>query len=239
MLSIIRYCISVYLALLLAQFAQAQEKTTTTTKPKAIPKPKIDYSPSALRVGTDIISLVKTGQTFKGWELNGDIDFSRYYLAVDVGSWAKNLTLNNGNYTNGGTYFRLGIDVNFLTNDPDRNMFFLGFRVGHSLFHETLTYQATSPLFSPANYQLSNGSVSGGWGELTTGLRVKIWKGLWMGYTARMKFAPGTKGNSATLAPYDMPGYGIVQNKPWWGFNYQVFWRFAWRKLPPVVVKKD
>jgi len=31
-----------------------------------------------------------------------------------------------------------------------------------------------------------------------------------------------------------MPGYGIVSNRVWWGFNYQLFWKFAWKKDKPV-----
>jgi hypothetical protein len=27
-----------------------------------------------------------------------------------------------------------------------------------------------------------------------------------------------------------MPGYGIIEEAPYWGFNYQLFWRFAWKK---------
>ncbi len=174
----------------------------------------------------------------KGWEVNGDVDLSNYYLVADIGSWAKDLTVTNGNYNNSGAYFRAGVDINLLANDPDKNMFFFGFRVGHSQFRETLSYQSTSPLFSPMTYQLSNGNVKGDWAELTTGLRVKVWKGFWMGYTARMKFAASVKGNNPGLIPFDMPGYGIIHNSPWWGFNYQVFWRFNWKKDVVIPIKK-
>ena len=236
--STIRYFISIGLLLLTCCFGFSQAKEAT----KKIPKPKKDFSPTGIRVGTDLIDLGKTfsGKTFQGWEVNGDIDLANYYLTADIGSWSKDVLLSNGEYSNGGNYFRIGADINLLGKDPDKNMFFFGFRYGRSMFHESLTYTATSSpptLFPPATYQVSNGSVSGGWAELTSGLRVKIWKSLWMGYTARLKFAPGTKGNDPSLATYDMPGYGIISNKPWWGFNYQVFWRFAWKKGKPVEKK--
>jgi len=210
-------------------------------KKKETKLPPPSYVPTGIRIGTDLIDLGKTysGKTFKGWEMNADIDFFKYYLALDIGNWAKNLSLNNGAYSNFGNYYRVGVDVNFLGKDPDRNMFFLGFRVGHSQFNESLSYLATSTyLFLPASIQTSNGNVKGGWGEVTSGLRVKIWKGLWMGYTARLKLAPNTKGSNPAMAPFDMPGYGIVHNKPWWGFNYQVFWRFAWKKDKVIPIKK-
>ncbi len=235
MLSISKYFISACAIFFSFSAAHAQQKKVTPRPPK------IDYTPTGIRIGTDLIDLGKTysGKTFKGWEVNGDIDFSKYYLAVDIGSWAKNVSLNNGTYNNSGNYYRVGIDVNFLGNDPDKNMFFLGFRVGRSQFNESLSYLATSPrLFASSSGQVSNGSVSGGWGEVTCGLRVKIWKGLWMGYTARLKLAPSIKGAHPALAPYDMPGYGIVQKNPWWGFNYQLFWRFAWKKDVVLPAKK-
>lgn len=204
--------------------------------PKKSVKPKKDFTPTGIRVGTDLIDLGKTftGKSFQGWEINGDIDLANYYLVADIGSWSKDLSLSNGTYTNGGAYYRLGVDINLLGKDPDKNMFFFGFRYGRSLFHESVNYTTLPNIFPASTYQVSNGSVSGGWGELTSGLRVKVWKGFWMGYTARMKFAPGTKGSNTAMAPYDMPGYGLVSNKPWWGFNYQVFWKFAWKKDKPV-----
>src|SRR5579859_1475100 len=196
-----RYFISACFVFFVVELASAQKKDVL----------KKDFTPTGIRLGTDLIDIGKTlsGNTFRGWELNGDIDLSNYYLAVDIGSWAKNVTLNNGNYSNSGAYYRAGIDVNFLGKDPDKNMFFLGFRVGRAVFNESLTYDATSPVFNPVTYRVSNGRVTGGWAEVTTGLRVKVWRGLWMGYTARMKFAPSTKGNSPGFVPYDMPGYGI------------------------------
>jgi Domain of unknown function (DUF6048) len=231
MLSTIRFFISAYL-IFFAFLAHGQEKK--------VAKPKKDYSPTGFRVGTDLIDIGKTisGNTFTGWEVNGDVDFHNYYLTVDVGTWGKDILIKNGDYTNSGTYYRVGIDVNFLGNDPDKNMFFLGFRAGHSSFNESVTYLTTPPhLFSPLNTTSTNPSASGSWGELTTGLRVKIWKGLWLGYTARMKFAPSVHG-SPHFATYDMPGYGVIQNSPWWGFNYQIFWRFAWRKDKVIPAKK-
>ncbi len=234
MLSTIKYIISV--GFIFFSFSAVHGQIKKKTKP-----PKISYAPTGVRVGTDLIDLGKTfaGKTFKGWEVNGDIDFSKYHLAVDIGTWAKDLSLSNGSYSNSGNYYRVGIDVNFLGKDPDKNMFFLGFRVGHSQFNESLSYLNTSPsLFSSAQVQTSNGNVRGGWGEVTSGLRVKVWKGLWMGYTARLKLSPSIKGNNAALAPYDMPGYGVIQKDPWWGFNYQLFWRFALKKEVVIPIKK-
>lgn len=223
-------------SILLVGFCNAQDQppendTTQAQKPKPPKVPK-DFRPTGIRVGTDIISIIKstTQKNFSGWEINGDVDFANYFGVLDIGGWSRNFVMPNGEYQNGGTYFRIGADVNFLGKDPDHNMFFFGVRYGRSSFHESLSYHETLPLYGLVTHTINNPSVTGSWFELTTGLRVKVWKEFWMGYTARMKFAATTKGQSPGMGPYDMPGYGPIQQAPWWGFNYQLFWRFPIRK---------
>jgi hypothetical protein len=226
---------------LMAQNEQPKQGPDEESKKdqKKPPKPKADYRPTGIRIGTDLISLIKsnTQKDFTGWEMNADVDFSNYFLTLDVGNWGRDYTLLNGNYKNSGNYFRIGADINFLQKDPDHNMFFLGLRYGRSSFSESLTYQETLPIFGTQTHIDANPSVTGSWVELTTGLRVKVWKGFWMGYTARMKLAANTSGATPALSPYDMPGYGLIQQSPWWGFNYQVFWRIPIRKEPAPAVK--
>lgn len=189
------------------------------------------YLPTGLRIGTDVLSIVRSyaGEKFDGWEVNADVDFYKYYLAVDYGSWSRHLTLPTGNYENDGTYFRVGADVNFLAKDPDRNMVFLGLRYGQSSFSEHLNYESTDVNYGILQHELVNSNMTGRWGEVTTGLRVNLWKGLGMGYTVRLKFMPRTQGGGE-LVPYEIPGYGLAANKIYWGFNYQIFWRIPFRK---------
>ena len=189
------------------------------------------FAPSGLRIGTDLITLSKGQLTdkFNGWEVNADVDFYRYFLAIDYGLWERSLAIKNGAYQNNGNYWRIGVDVNFLLKDPDRNMFFLGFRYAGSSFDESLTYQYTDVNFGTVFNQLNNNARKAHWGELVSGLRVKIWRGLWMGYTGRMKFGSGQRGVKQ-FDTYEIPGYGTLAKDLYWGFNYQIFWRLEWRK---------
>lgn len=198
------------------------------------------YLPTGIRLGTDLITLGK-GQfsnKFNGWELNGDVDFNRYHVAVDYGSWGRSLALKNGLYENDGRYWRVGVDVNFLLKDPDRNMFFLGFRYAGTKFNEVLVYEYTDATFGLVNLPLKNTDRTARWGELVTGLRVKIWRELWMGYTGRLKFSVKERG-AKSFDTYDIPGYGTLAKDIYWGFNYQIFWRFAWKKNPGPLRNKD
>ena len=202
-----------------------------------------NYIPTGIRIGTDIISIVKSQveNNFSGWEVNADVDFYRYYLAVDYGSSSRTfLSDTSGSYSNDGTYWRAGVDVNFLTKDPERNMFFIGARYARATFSQNLNvlaYNAFTKEHEDLSY--SEPGVNARWFELTTGLRVKIWRMIWMGYTGRFKF--GLKyDDTENIIPADVPGYGWTHKDSYWGFNYQIFFRIPVRKTPPVeyVVKK-
>jgi hypothetical protein len=202
------------------------------------------FIPTGVRFGTDALAIARTSydDTFEGWEVNADADFGRFYLAVDYGNWGRTHAYEkndeNGFYTNDGSYWRAGIDVNFLTKDPEKNMFFIGARYGRSTFSEHLTFNRADTLWGPINADLKNLNIKASWFELTTGIRVKIWKMIWMGYTARFKFGLNMP-EDGELVPHDVPGYGSTDKESTWGFNYQVFIRIPVRKQPvPLSQKK-
>ncbi|WP_133259530.1 DUF6048 family protein [Pseudochryseolinea flava] len=224
-----KYFHSIAILLFVTVGVSAQTKTDTTETKK---KPT-SFVPTGVRVGTDLIAIGMTRyvDSYKGWEVNADVDFSRYYLAVDVGSWSRDYDNGAEIYSNNGNYFRIGGDVNFLLKDPDRNMFFLGLRYGRSKFSESLQVNKIDSMWNnnPVNERYSNSNSNGSWFELTTGIRVKIWKVIWMGYTARLKFGLTTN-EDGNLIPHDIPGYGRTDKNVAWGFNYQIFVRIPVRR---------
>lgn len=230
-LSILKYIISSILLLLIVVLAPAQSKKDAATDSLR----KLHW-PTGIRIGTDMIAIGKSifNSPLESWEVNADVDFGRYYLALDYGNWSRTETLFNGDYKNEGAYWRVGVDINFLLKDPDKNMVFIGFRYGQAMYDEYLNYSFTTTGFGDQQRDLSNADARGSWGEMTAGLRVKIWKELWMGYTARMKFLPGTRG-IGSLETYDLPGYGIASDNVYWGFNYQLFWRIPFKTQKQIV----
>src|SRR6478735_1992066 len=193
MRSILKYCISIFFLfvfLVSRGQQQAQEQDTTEVEEVKIPdslRVRPSYIPTGVRIGTDLIQGIKgyKNATFDGWEVNADIDFYRYYLTVDYGRWAQIENVPNGRYDNDGKYFRVGVDVNMLKRDPDRNMLFLGLRYAHSSFSDSVSYLVTDGIYGDRQKSLVNTNLTADWMELTTGLRVKIWKFFWMGYTIR------------------------------------------------------
>ena len=200
---------------------------------------KNKYLPTGIRVGIDAVPFAQSRlqDNFTGWEFEGDIDFYRYYLTLESGGSRRNLSSDSTSYANDGTYWRVGVDVNFLTTDPDRNVFFLGARYGRAQFAESMSVFTYDPIWGYLSDNFYHSGVRASWVELTAGLRVKIWKIFWLGYTGRLKFGLSTKGSSEMLS-YDVPGFGRTDKETTWGFNYYVMLRLPLRKAPPPPVRK-
>lgn len=227
-----KYIFSALLVLpLVIQAQDVPPKKTAADTVKVPPKEKNRFLPTGLRVGVDALSLIRsqTSEKFTGWEVNSDLELNRYYLAFDYGKWSSQIPLKNGYYDNNGKYFRIGADVNFLLKDPDKNMLFLGVRFARSHFTDSASYTVPDASYDTLRTFAVNQGVDARWTEITGGLRVKIWKWLWMGYTARFKFSLKTEGDTF-LKAYDVPGYGLTVKPNTWGFNYQIFIRVPLRK---------
>lgn len=214
------------------------EASSQTADSLEVNKVRNKYFPTGIRIGTDVISLVKTRaqDNFRGWEVNGEMDFSRYYLALEYGKWGRNFNADSASYSNNGRYWRAGIDVNFLTKDPDRNVFFLGARYGRSVFSELMTVTSYDPIWGSLSDTFYHSDVKAWWLELTTGLRVKMWKFFWIGYTGRFKFALTTD-DTEEMLPHDVPGFGRTDKETTWGFNYYLMVRIPIRKAPAPQVQ--
>jgi hypothetical protein len=203
----------------------------TTASAQKADTVKNSFIPTGIRIGFDAVTWVKSivQDDFKGYEFNADIDFHRYFLTMDVGHWERMFKSSSDEYDSEGHYMRIGIDINFLKKDEEKNMFFFGTRYGWSTFSDRITLNVIDPVWGTQQVSFANNNIKAGWIELTTGLRVKMYKFFWMGYTARYKFGLNTKGDKI-LSPADIPGYGRTDKNSTWGFNYQLLFRIPIKK---------
>jgi hypothetical protein len=123
----------------------------------------------------------------------------------------------------------VGADVNFIHNDKSGNVAFFGLRYGRSIFSEELQSVVNDPVWGHAIVSDTNTAVPAGWVEMVGGIKVRIFKIVWLGYTARYKFFLRTK-NTSSMEPHDVPGYGRTDGNTSWGFNYQVLVNLPLRK---------
>jgi hypothetical protein len=224
--------------ILIIPVALSAQKADSVQRADTVKQGKKDFIPTGIRFGTDLISLIRTqtDEGFSGYEYNADIDFYRYFLTVEYGKWQKKFSSDVDTYSNDGDYMRVGVDINFLKKDPDKNMFFFGGRYAWGTYSEVFSTPVIDPVWTNQTVTYSSTDVSSRWVEITTGLRVKMFKFLWMGYTARYKFALKTNEPDG-FTSYDVPGYGKTAEKTTWGFNYQLLFRIPIRKTKRTVLK--
>lgn len=196
-----------------------------------------DFRPTELKLSYDLIPPGETvfGALKKGHHFQASIDFYNYFLVAEYGlSSIARGSDTTFRYSNDGWYWRIGPEVNFLKNDTKGNSLTFGLRFARSYFSDEITFEATDSPFSSITVREGNNNAVATWGELTTGLNVNVWKGLYMGYTIRYKIFRDVDG-IGDFSPYDIPGWGQYRNKSAAGFSYFIGWIIPLREKFPEV----
>jgi hypothetical protein len=193
--------------------------------------PKSFFIPTGVRIGTDLVALGVNvfGNTRERYEFQADIDFHRIYLVGSYGLNKFEIREEDFDYSNDGSYFRVGLDADFLKFDPDHNTLTFGLRYARASYTETLKTRLTSPIYGYYEQDLTNEAVTARWFEMTTSLRVMVLKNLYMGYTFRIQLNRKVLGAS-TFRSYDIPGFGRAEFDNRWAFNYFLAYRIPWRE---------
>lgn len=206
-----------------AQEMEVEEKNTIV--PDSL---KPSYTPTGIRLGIDAFAL---GQTILNDEISSllfmaDIDFDRYFLVTEYGNYARTRSGENAIYEVDGSYYRIGVDINFLKNDPDNSMLSFGIRYGNANFNDRAEVNFSNNLYPNQTVVFENAGLSADWFELVAGLKVPVWK-FWMGYNLRVKFGVDEFKDNR-FSSYEVPGYGLAAEKDYWEFNYFVMYRIEW-----------
>jgi len=226
---IFRYIISLWLLCPVVLFGQSATVNLTTDSLKW-------NSFIALNGGVDVISAGKT--IFKDdveW-LNffANAEFYRFAVTAEYGRESR--TFDNGTdvYNTQGSYYRAGVDFNFLYKDPDKSALFLGVRYSINSFTDDLTYTIPNPFWGDQQNMLENDRLSADWFELVGGIKVKLFQAVWLGYTGRFKFAVDTFEDEVLIPSY-LPGYGQAAKRSTWEFNYWLIIRLPFHKSTEAV----
>jgi hypothetical protein len=217
-------------------------------------------------------------------EVMADASFgdNRYFLTADIGYWEANRVkpssinrkaVNGFQYENTGAYFRVGFEYNLMRRYFNNESLTVGVRYGQAFFGHTLKYSFVNDSLwnvkvdtaaPPPNGVMMQRGLSANWFELTTGLRVNIWKNIFVGYTIRLMFLGDVKGdevpvsrsfeflNTQDVPPYEpfksfvgsgamianeIPGYGNTEDSFKLGFGFFAAYQIPLRKRPVVVLK--
>jgi len=189
------------------------------------------WSPTMFRLGYDLLGPLQNAisRSRGGWELTGEVDLNKFYVIAEYGNEHFDYGDSSYHYRTNGNYLRLGFDINMIPLDEFGSELFFGFRYATGSFDETLSGVTNVPQWGPGYMDSKNSKIKSSWVEFTAGMKVKVWKQLYMGYTLRLKVAPVLKGEQ-NLETYRIPGYGLYSKTNFWGINYYTMWRFKFRK---------
>jgi hypothetical protein len=194
----------------------------------------------------------------------GSIDVSfaqnRFFAVFDYGFSAierirKGLFYTGFAYKNTGSYFRIGADYNFMHRTFKDEVMFVGFRYAQANFKHDFQFlganaawdypvprvvtTADTSLIIDDRYvgNINESGLSASWMELVLGLKVNVWKQLFMGYTTRIMIRSGIKGENALLAN-ELPGFGSTNRTARVSFNYYIAYRLAFKTKPRKIIEK-
>ncbi|MCK5468257.1 MAG: hypothetical protein KAI99_07110 [Cyclobacteriaceae bacterium] len=194
------------------------------------------YAPTAVKLGVDpgTLGYMIFSEKRGFFEVEGDIDIDRFFVVANYGLSNYKLSEETYVYENNGSYLRLGADINFMQRNPHLNVALFGLRYVASSFNDKLDYDTRAVIHSQTGWPntretISNPNAKANWYEMVTGLKIRVVKQLYMGFTLRFKFLMKIKGTK-NLRPYYVPGFGKNINTSAFGFNYYISYRLPFRK---------
>lgn len=200
----------------------------TTIKEELALKEKPDWSPIELKIG---INATRWGRAifnpdFSSMEVQGGLTMHRAIAILEIGGES----IRRGesfSYTNEGWFFRLGGNWNFI-KDKSGNELSLGLRYARSSFEDELFFTDDFG-FGEENFRYANESLNARWVEVILSIRGKIISNLYTGFTLRWQTVRKVKGE-ATLATFDIPGFGNTKRQNSTAFDYYFTWRIPFKK---------
>ncbi|MHB9147917.1 MAG: DUF6048 family protein [Candidatus Amoebophilus sp.] len=202
-----------------------------------------DILPTGLQVGFDVtrplyyIWYEKTGAQY---EFNASLDLNRILLEGEYGLGTiarKNPPSKlQAISSNIGQYFRIGFNYNFISNSVDHNAAFLGLRYSQAYFKDELYGKLTQEKEKNTKEEEvkfwgdiyrdkvdETSKLKAHWFEIVAGVRVKVWKWIYIGCTARYKFAKKIS-TITSHNPFDIIGWGL-NDEDVFGINYYISMR--------------
>lgn len=156
---------------------------------------------------------------------------NRFFPVVELGFAHSSLTNSkDGYFTTSGLFEKIGMDFRLIKPNPKAtiiNNFVLGgLRLGMSHFNYSLTNMEVEDGYWGGSEIIDENSLSSTkiWFEIVAGMRVSIYKNIYMGWNVRNKRLLNNS-KEGEVASWYIPGYGI-NNTSAWGFSYIVGYRF-------------
>ena len=153
---------------------------------------------------------------------------NRFFPIAEIGYGSINTTNDETDihYKTSAPYFRLGMDYNVFYRKPYLPGYFtVGLRYGFTSFdYDVQAPSLTDPNWGgisiPVDYKGVKTNV--GWAELVAGVKAHVFKGFYIGFTARYR-ARLSMSKHENSEPYYIPGFGKGKNN--FGITYNLIYK--------------
>ena len=166
-----------------------------------------------VRVGYDLSRLALPhvrNNGSHGFEVSVDGELAyNFFPTVEIGRQSLKRNTDSLRYSMSGDYFRVGLDYNVINykHRLDRDIFFLGVRLGTSRFSHEAPLAVVNGVLGTAECSIPKANLKATWGEAVVGLKGELVKNLYMGVTVRAKMM-FSHTSYKTMTPYIIPGFG-------------------------------
>ena len=166
-----------------------------------------------VRVGYDLSRLALPyvrNNGSHGFEVSADGEIAyNFFPTVEIGRQSLKRSSDSLRYSMSGDYFRVGLDYNVINykHRLDRDIFFLGVRLGTSRFSHEAPLAVVNGVLGTDECSIPKANLKATWGEAVVGLKGELVKNLYMGVTVRAKMM-FSHTSYKTMTPYIIPGFG-------------------------------
>lgn len=227
----------------------AGQTDTTQVRPDSLrakkkPRQPLTWSIDGIRLGTDF--------SYPVWmifepddqrvEFSAELNVSNRFFAVLETGYSRIRSVrppNSFEYINRGFYVRAGFDYNLLHRLLRDEALFIGMQYGQARFEHEIFYIVNDSYWGirdldfndvpdfPARATDTGMSLS--WVEATAGLKARIWKQFYAGYTFRFQFRLQTV-DGENMKATSVPGFNKTTNGFNIGFGYHIWYQIPFRK---------
>jgi hypothetical protein len=217
---------------LLANAALAQGTDSTAGKKKV----HAETGNRQIAIGIDVFNPIfdyYSDNNHMGYEGYVDYYLRKEFYAVGEAGWGNaSVSYPDLSYTTNNTFLRAGFNKCMLTRHSPRDwdMMFIGLRAAISNVHRSdASYVITDSLWGSVSGIYPGRDFAAFWAEVTGGMRVELWKGIFAGWNVRAKFMLNAR-SFRGLAPEYIAGYGRGDKNNGFDFNVYLSYGIRWKR---------
>lgn len=237
-LQILRFIINLLLVCVAFEVTAQSRINTASSKPNTKQPDSLSIRHkypffNGVMVGVNLVDPIFRifGQRFGGYEAIIEANLhNRFFpeLSFGIGD-AHAKTDKDIIYDTKPSFFgRIGMNYNFRYNSESPNFLIVGLRYGFSSYKADISnlYYSNGYWEQSGPYSLMNQKFNTHWIEIGAGIRVKVFKNLYMGWM--VYFKPLLKeGDTKEARPWYIPGYGA--NDTSFGLTYNIYYRLPFK----------